>query len=128
MIAAGLSFAPQTVAEMKLRFGNALEPVLEPVRQMRNLLAGRQTAVTDRKHVFDFENGARMIVTREQFPMRRLVHFSFGSPQGDLFGLRNEDLEQFAIGIISELGHTAPVVKIWSSGNLHLWFKEQSNV
>lgn len=56
----GLPFEPETIEQAKARLGAALDPVYH----QQDVLDGRPAQ--DRKHVFDFEDGMRLIVSRDE--------------------------------------------------------------
>jgi len=121
-----LAFEPQTVEEMLRRFPAALEPVFDPVRAFAGAVNGDYCVTRDRRHVFDFENGVRMIVTTERLPQRVLRHLSFGSTVGGLFALRDAELADFAKETLKTFGMASePTAMIKSGENLHFWFVVQ---
>lgn len=71
----GLSFQPELDEMLKLRFIAALEPVYDS----QKVAAGEcQRPGELRKHVFDFADGMRLIVSREEVEGVRWLHVSVG--------------------------------------------------
>jgi hypothetical protein len=74
-------FLPEPLDALKARFPLA-QAVVITESVMQRAVAGLETAATtQRKHVFDFESGIRMIFTFEVTRLGRFNHFSFGIPE-----------------------------------------------
>lgn len=68
----GLTFQPEPDAMLKMRFIGALTPVYDA----DEILKGSARPGTQRKHVFDFCDGMRMIVSRERVGDDIFLHVS----------------------------------------------------
>lgn len=68
-----LEFEPEIEDSMKARFNEALEPIYD----VEKIAAGKQkTPGSFRKHVFDFFDGTRIIVSKERCGIFCTTHFS----------------------------------------------------
>ncbi len=71
-----LPFEPETLKEIKERFADALRPDVEVGAVLAGLVKRPGQL---RKHVFDFKDGMRMIVSIDRDGDERCVHASFSS-------------------------------------------------
>jgi hypothetical protein len=113
-----LPFAPEPLDKLKARFTEALTPDYH-----ENAVGTQEIPGLLRKHVFDFENGIRMIVSHDVAHGHRALHFSFGlnpvaeAMAGDVFC-------NFAEQMILEFWHKAVVLDhVLTKKALHFWCK-----
>lgn len=66
----GLPFQPEPVDQLTARFNKALDRVVD-VCQM-----GKKRPGMDRTHVFDFEDGLRMIISIDDYLDEKFLHLS----------------------------------------------------
>lgn len=110
-----LQFEPEPLDKLKARFTEALTPDYD------------QTAGTFpgllRKHVFDFENGVRMIVSHDVADGHRALHFSFGlNPVAE--AMAGDAFCNFAEQMVLEFWHKAVVLDhMLTEKALHFWCK-----
>lgn len=68
-----LPFEPEPTIVLKARYSEALKDVYDP----KEIAANPELAPSKkRKHVFDFEDGLRLIVSVDKNGMNRLTHYS----------------------------------------------------
>jgi len=117
-----LQWEPESREAMKARFMAALSPDIN----FKAVARGEQNPPgMDRKHVFDLEEGVRMIVSIdcEDETTTRLLHLSFGMPPWSLVP-SIEALKKLAFQIKAEmLGLDEPVEQFTTNRAFHLFFK-----
>jgi len=120
----GLPFHPEPFDMLKMRFIGAMEPVYEVDR----ILAGEARPGTQRKHVFDFDDGMRMVVSRERAGDEVVLHVSVSFTGDAVVG---RELICSVIDKVNTLrGMTVPgLVKAFqtSQGVVHFMFPESRN-
>jgi hypothetical protein len=87
----GLPFKPETVDKLAERFDKALDSVVN-VEQLGKMRPGM-----NRKHVFDFEDGLRMIVSVDDFQQIRYLHLSGSLHKEQPKPINNMDLLQMMV-------------------------------
>lgn len=110
-------YQPESLERLKSRFAAALSPdyCTDGFQAPPGLL---------RQHVFDFDNGIRMIVSHDIENGRRTLHFSFSI--NPIIRAKNlmsrEEFRAFAEQAIREFWHPPVVVEdYWSYKALHFW-------
>lgn len=68
-----LTFEPETIEQLKSRFLKALETSWSVKRAIKD---SDNTPGKKREHVFDFEDGIRIIISRDRFEGIQVIHFS----------------------------------------------------
>lgn len=92
-----LPFEPEDRERLEARFSLALTPVYD----VSNCVAGvGPFPGLLRRHVFDFENGLRMIVSVDTDGTLEYVHFSFGLHPG--CALDAQQMLDYSRGVIEE--------------------------
>lgn len=113
-----LPWQPETKAHIMARFRKALVPVY-------NLeVAEPQSPGQDRRHVFDFEIGIRMIVSVERWSEANpRIHFSFGR---NPWGQRVIDRDTFEMYVLELLAGfvagKAPIEQFHTSKAFHYFY------
>lgn len=117
-----LPFEPEMESMMKARFVEAVTPIYDAKQAARS----GNTPGKLRKHVFDFYDGMRMIVSRESSGGDLYLHASVSFHGG--FAPRGEDLLRIVIDRVKEMGAnlTAGVVHAFESkgGIVHFLFPQ----
>lgn len=115
-----LKWEPESREAMKARFTAALSPDID----FQAVARGEQNPPgMDRKHVFDLEEGVRMIVSIDSEENNRLLHMSFGLPPWSLVP-DIEALKKLAFQIkVEMLGLDEPVEQFVTRRAFHLFFK-----
>jgi hypothetical protein len=110
---------PESRESIKARFNEALTPDIDFQQVCRG---EQQPPGVDRKHVFDFEEGVRMIVSIDRDGNgARLLHLSFGIPPHSL--VSPTDLEKLGFQYAAELvGLKEPVEKFLTGRAFHLFY------
>lgn len=122
-----LPFAPEPIEQMQARFADALTPVYD----VRVLM--RQTNPSDsigkkRKHVFDFEDGIRLIVSMETDPESSItrvayLHASMSSFNG--LKMNRTDVTAFCTRLLTEMSQGRlldPHVQVSEGGIPHFFY------
>lgn len=65
-----MSFQPEPFDALKARFPDALEKIYT----VEGLKKGEPLAADQRKHVFDFEDGTRIVISHERLGTRLYLH------------------------------------------------------
>lgn len=104
-----LEFQPELEETMKARYKDALTPIYD----FHKVLAGEQRPEELQKHVFDFYDGVRLIITHESKGYRILTHivFSLNTP------MEFECIGQFA-GFVLE--HLNSIRQDWIVGEVQM--------
>lgn len=127
-----LPIEPETLAEMKLRFPKAVESVI----YIDKVRSGEQVSPSKlREHVFDFSDGMRMIVSREDLGDGNVFYHASASGT-DEYGesIRDEGVSGVAEDLmlrLAALRDTHPSTQVSSfisdSGTLHIMFEEEDD-
>lgn len=92
-----LPFEPELREKLEARFSLAFTPKFDVARCVDRT---GPFPGTQRRHVFDFENGVRMIVSVDTDGETDMLHFSFGMSSGCL--LSGEQFGDFLDEVIKE--------------------------
>ena len=114
-----LPFEPESRESIKARFAAALGPEVD----VKRVAAGKEPLIShDRRHVFDYEDGYRLIASTDKDDFRcRMVHLSFGIAEHH--GQTRQDLLDTARERAKELvGDIIPVQDFLSLRAYHLFF------
>jgi len=123
---------PETLAEMKLRFPKAVESVID----IYKVRSGEQESPNNlRKHVFDFPDGMRMIVSRDVFDDGRvLYHASASGSEAYGESIRDEGVRGVAEDLLLRLAalrgeHPSNEISSFVSkkGMLHIMFEDEDH-
>ena len=127
-----LPVEPETLAELKVRFPQAVESVI----YIEKVRSGEQVSPsTLREHVFDFPDGMRMIVSREDLGDGNVFYHASASGT-EKYGesIKDEGLSGVAEDLmlrLSALRDTHPSTQVSSfvsdAGILHIMFEEEDD-
>jgi hypothetical protein len=119
---------PETLAEMRKRFPLALAEIIDVATVAKNpFLAANK----NRKHIFDFADGMRMIASIDRIGKEVFVHISVSGNQHyaeSIHGSKDEFGEDFWLRLSALIDHLPPpVIKCFNSpdGVLHFFFNPQ---
>jgi len=122
-----LPHEPETIEQMKARFPAA---IAEPVDIDEVIEGTAPTPGKDRKHVFDFEDGMRVIISIDVSSEERFLHLSASGDEAYADTLGSEGLDGFLEDILlrfSAIIGRAPKGPLksylTSTGVLHILFK-----
>ena len=95
-----LPFKPETIEALKVRYPAALERVFD-VRELTGPVDDRPGL--KREHVFDFEDGLRLIVSREMHDRGLCLHLSasMAGPTGQ--AISEEGMKEFAAFVMRHI-------------------------
>ncbi len=119
-----LPFEPESLKDIKERFADALRPDVEVGAVLAGLVKRPGQL---RKHVFDFKDGMRMIVSMDRAGEERAVHVSFSSHRPIK---RRSDYEKFCAKMKERLEELAgravePLERKMSNAAIHFAFKPE---
>ena len=102
-----LPFAPEPLAALQARYAAAVATLVDTTRVVQGLVPAPSG---DRRHVFDWPDGLRLMVSRERMPDGRCgVHISASLDWGsDLY-------DAVVAGALDRVGLLALVVRRWSA-------------
>ena len=102
-----LPFTPEPLAALQARYGAAVATLVDTTRVVQGLVPAPSG---DRRHVFDWPDGLRLMVSRERMPDGRCgVHISASLDWGsDLY-------DAVVAGALDRVGLLALVVRRWST-------------
>lgn len=125
-----LPFEPESTEELKARYDEALQEVFDP-REVANdpdLSPGKK-----REHVFDFEDGVRLIVSVDQIDKKvkpRITHYSASVVDYICDPEQFEDQNKYVIFILCHINDIRPkpmtgrIMTRMINGVLHVFYDE----
>ena len=127
-----LPYEPETLSDMKLRFHAAVDSVV----YIDKVRSGEQVSPSKlRKHVFDFPDGMRMIVSREDLGDGKVFyHASASGTEAYGESIRDEGISGVVEDLmlrLAALRDTHPIKQVSSfvsqKGMLHIMFPEEDD-
>jgi len=94
-----MEFEPEPDFALKSRYKDALEPVYDQKKIADGDVA---TPGSYRKHVFDFLDGCRLIVSREKAPCGKVILHASASFRKEFTG-RDRDVQELVVDVLQKL-------------------------
>jgi len=122
-----LSFESETVKELKARYSEAMTKIYNPDIIIAD---NNESPGNNRKNVFDFEDGVRIVASRDKFDNIYLTHYSM-SFNPDIFNTstleNSQQVMKCALSHINSIRPEATIGNVMTRGGngvVHLFYNE----
>jgi len=123
----GLPFEPEPLESLRARYSEAVKGITNPKVVERN---PSRAPSKKRKHVFDFEDGLRLVVSVDQYQGVRVTHYS-----ASMYPDNPHDVMDFIRLVLDHINEVRPepmmgqvVSKIAGRGIVHIFYDETKDI